>query len=82
MTVDRITQARHARTVYASGADARNQDLIADVEWILEDADPPATLIRLGYLNAGSLARRLHRAGRPDLARPFWRLDGQNRRDV
>lgn len=63
----------------AAGAAARTQDLVADVEWILGDSDPAASLVRLGYVNPGSLAQRLRRAGREDLARPFWRLDNHNR---
>lgn len=65
---------------YRAGAAARNRDLIADVEWILSADDPATAARRLGYDRPASLARRLARAGRGDLARTFWRVDGDQRR--
>ena len=71
-----IVRGREVRT---ANAVARKRDLIEDVEWILTADDPAIALRRLGYDKPGSLAKRLLRAGRPDLARPFWALDNAQR---
>lgn len=49
--------------------------LIEDVEWLLESGEHPGNIVpRVGKPSSNALSRSLARAGRPDLARPFYRL--------
>ncbi len=49
------------------------QPVIEDIEWLLEGGESPAKIAeRMGYSNPASLARRLNRRGRNDLANLFW----------
>jgi hypothetical protein len=50
------------------------QDLIEEIEWLTGYRSPESILTALGYRKAASLTRRLHNAGRPDLAHPFEHL--------
>ncbi len=51
---------------------------IEDVEWLLPSASPSEIATRLGT-TVDALAKLFHRAGREDLARPFWREATRNR---
>ena len=63
-----------------AAAHARLAAMIEDVEWLLSDGvDPEQVAARVGS-NVQAIARRLYRAGRHDLARPFERLAQQRRR--
>ena len=64
---------------HATAAQERLAALIEDLEWLLEEGSSHEEIAnRLGF-KPGTLARRLHRAGRHDLARPFDRIDGLRR---
>jgi hypothetical protein len=54
-------------------------ELIAEVEFLVGSVGPQNLAHRLGYA-IGSLARRLERSGRPDLAHRFDRIDSAARR--
>lgn len=58
---------------------SKKTSLVADVE-LMRGETPQRALDWLGYTNPGSLAQTLVRHGRPDLARPFWRLNWAARR--
>jgi hypothetical protein len=56
-------------------AQERAAALLEDIEWLLESGEPPqAIAARLGYAKPASLARRLSRHGRADLAAIYWRV--------
>lgn len=66
------------QAIRAVAHEARNQntarplaDLIEDVEWLLGTDAPESIAARVGYNRPRTLARRLFRNGRPDLARHF-----------
>jgi hypothetical protein len=59
-------------------AEARFADLVEDLEWVAGRSVREKALA-VGYSNPASLARRLDRWGRRDLARQFWNLDHQAR---
>jgi len=53
---------------------------VDDVDFLMQAGEAPEQITaRLGTA-AGTLARYLFRHDRPDLARPFWRLDASERR--
>lgn len=65
---------------HTTAARERLAALIEDLEWLLEQGESHANIAeRLGS-SPTALARRLHRAGRHDLARPFGRLANAERR--
>jgi hypothetical protein len=68
---------RHRRGTV--GGACQNQqpiaDLIEDVEWLRGTDSPENIAARVGYPRVASLARRLERADRPDLARIFDRQE-------
>jgi len=53
-------------------------DVVEEVRTLLMRTDAPGTAAALGR-KPGSIARALTRAGRPDLARQFWRADWAER---
>jgi len=67
-----------ARAATAERFARQRQERIEDVEFLLDNrTDPNAIPDRLG-LSPAALAKSLHRAGRPDLARHFWRATPRN----
>ena len=54
-------------------------ELAEDVEFMLETDHPLRVVARLGR-KPSAVARALYREGRPDLARPFARIDQRQRR--
>jgi len=56
----------------------QRQERVEDVEFLLDNrTDPDSIPGRLGMTHA-ALAKAMHRAGRPDLARPFWRASAHH----
>ena len=65
-------QARRCGAIIGTWRD-RRAHLIEDVLALIGTDTPRRIAARLGYERPASLAKRLTRAGRPDLAQPFWR---------
>ena len=67
--------AAHAAAASLAAAEQRRLDRIEDVEFLIGQGYEAQTVAdRLG-IAPGTLAKSLTRAGRNDLARPFWRAD-------
>lgn len=66
------TNLAAGRAAHIAAGAARRQALIEDVEFLLEQGESlPKIAERTGYERAASLARRLRRYDRPDLAHHF-----------
>ena len=65
--------ARQRRVAVAEESQAGVRKLIEDVEWLLPTMPAADVAEKLGYDNPASLATRLRRWGRSDLATPFWK---------
>lgn len=50
-----------------------NQELATEVEWLTGTDHPTNIAQRLGFKDPATLAKRLQRAGRPDLATHYWK---------
>jgi len=57
----------------------RFDELVEDLEWTLPTRGAREAAFAVGYSNPASLARRLDRWGRHDLAQHFWRLTYDDR---
>lgn len=55
-------------------------DLVEDVEWMLDGGDTPTQILTRLATTPTAIARRLYRAGRPDLARLFNPTSVANRK--